>query len=162
MLVIVEGPDGAGKTRLCSELRKNLDTHTIFMYSNSKATTSHQLIQQCKILTEASGLLPVICDRYPWFSERIYGPILRGEIRMTLHIPADSKIIYCRPPTEILHRCAKRTSQPVPIMDNYDQIISDYDKLMETIKVLFPVLYYDYTTLESQVKLSDFLSNLGE
>lgn len=77
-LVILEGPDGTGKTTLAAELSRRLPAMKVG-HGSMPGYVGHDLAQQNFIgmLAPLLGLGSVVMDRC-WLSERIYGGVLRG------------------------------------------------------------------------------------
>lgn len=91
MLIIVEGPDGAGKTTFVESLQRELahnprgaeDIITL----HCGPPSDHVYAEYTK--NHLHGYSPmqlthVVCDRWHW-GELIYGPMLRGESKLDRH-----------------------------------------------------------------------------
>jgi thymidylate kinase len=81
-IVILEGPDGAGKSTLAKAIAKRLKAVTSHhgAYEGLPGDELARLYYQT-LLPALSGVAPVVLDR-AWHSEPIYGPIFRREDRM--------------------------------------------------------------------------------
>jgi hypothetical protein len=157
-IIVVEGPDGAGKTTLMENVRAAAGRRYFVMLRHS-----------CRPLTEEDALafnrslwaisdqgLTCIVDRHAFVSEPIYGPILRGH-SLVDGFSADelgnmlkdsvSKIIYCRPPIHVIKENLSKQPQLAGIFEKIDQIVEGYDKRMRTLQLRYaiPVVYYDWT-----------------
>ena len=119
-MIIVEGPDGAGKTSLIDRLRLDLDFEVQPRPCTSEegvdpSTLASWVEQDLK--TSSSGFY----DRYPLISEPIYGPLIRGYMadkfdrvdwmslqlsKLYLQTPF---IIFCLPPLAEVLRNVDRT-----------------------------------------------------
>lgn len=80
-MIIVEGPDGAGKTTLVEQLSRSLGWPVAEKAVSSAAVT----IRPPKEWVETSlslGWHPMIYDRHALISEGIYGPAWKGRLRV--------------------------------------------------------------------------------
>ena len=66
-MIIIEGPDGAGKSTLAKKLSKKLDKKVL--HTGGPSSTLEELIGRVKII-EANP--DCIVDRFPYLSEIIY------------------------------------------------------------------------------------------
>jgi len=170
MIIILEGPDGAGKTTLAEKLRQRLaDDRMVHIIKHGpyKGLESTHL---CKIYFRA--MTPaltfddhVIMDR-SWISEPIYGTVYRGganridlpRCRM-LERTALSRggiVIHCQPSFEA---CAKAfESRPEEeYLDNVKQLKEVYEEY-EALQLMtsLPVVHYDY----EQDSIDDLLDKI--
>lgn len=116
MTIVVEGPDGAGKTRLILRLQERLSCQ-VAPRVVAKDTTSEINLQGWVEKDTAEWPKRLIYDRHRLLSEPIYGPIIRGHLRdgfdtekwfqrqlLKLVGPHGPIIIYCMPPlVEVLN-----------------------------------------------------------
>lgn len=81
--IIVEGPDGAGKSTLVQHLSSALGLNVHPRASDSKTGPIDQLSDwvETHITWLRQSGEATICDRHPVISEPIYGPLVRGECR---------------------------------------------------------------------------------
>jgi thymidylate kinase len=158
MILLLEGPDGAGKTTLSEKLRQHFSDNKmvhIVKHGPYKDVSPEHL---CRIYFR--GMSPaltfddhVIMDR-SWISEPIYGNVYRGGAnridlprRRMLERAALSRggiVIHCQPTFEA---CAKAfESRPEEeYLDNVKQLKEVYDEY-EALPLLtsLPVVHYDY------------------
>lgn len=80
MLIIVEGPDGAGKTTLA----KKIVAATGAWYRHASKPVRHPMIEYTYPVEDALGgnSAGLVCDRWH-LGEMIYGPLYRGKAGLT-------------------------------------------------------------------------------
>jgi len=111
-MLIVEGPDGAGKSTLVGRLVGELGWPVASKVVDSSAKASVDLVRWVEQNTSV-GIQPRIFDRHRLISEPIYGPLLRGTMepgfndfrwlrRMQRYLREDIQplVIFCLPPFE--------------------------------------------------------------
>ena len=77
-MIILEGPDASGKSTLARRLEQQHG------YTVVKWDQTHTYDQMIDWLADPQrGTDHVVCDRFPLFSEEIYGPILRNRTKFT-------------------------------------------------------------------------------
>lgn len=83
-MIVVEGPDGAGKSTLCKALGKHFDLEVVSPQKNGRMPEVPVRNRVYRALGKAvQGRHPAkIYDRFYW-SELVYGGILRGEVAFT-------------------------------------------------------------------------------
>jgi len=113
--VIVEGPDGAGKSTLVSYLSQALDLKVHTRASSSKDGPVEDLaewVTEQFRWHEDTGMA-TIYDRHPIISEPIYGPAIRNKTRpkfddeawirlVKAELYKTSVVVWCRPPIEVV------------------------------------------------------------
>lgn len=157
MLVIIEGPDGSGKTTLANYLRKNVEAYAWLLRSNGPPTNVIDMLRTVRWITrDAPPHLNVICDRFPIISEIVYGPILRDRClhdytpkliaQYFLTAPYPTIIIHCRPPLQELELSVHSQVQMTGVKNNLSRIAETYDVLMQDLHREGVQIYrYDYT-----------------
>jgi len=158
MIIILEGPDGAGKTTLAETLRQKLQGNKLVHIVKHGPYKDLEPEHLCKIYFR--GMTPalthddiVIMDR-SWLSEPIYGSVYRdGANRMDkprqrmLERAALSRgvvVINCLPEYEV---CLKTFTGRMEdeYLDNAKQLQQVYQEYeMLDINTCMPVLQYDY------------------
>lgn len=132
MIVVIEGPDNAGKTTLAAIVAKRMNALYI---KAERPRRGPDLLEYQGIIEHAraySGL--VVTDRHVAISEPIYGTICRGghdlkQEDVTLCISRLDAVVYCRPPQSyILETIAKR-EQMDGVIENAQKIIHAYDHI---------------------------------
>lgn len=156
-IVIVEGPDGAGKTTLISNLRKATKRHFITLSRNGRPRKPDDLLLSIPWIAQCPEGVDLVCDRHPLISEWIYGPHVRGEdpYVASVYSPASSidllgrtvgRIIYCRPPLKTIFDGVRMEEQMGGVNESISKIVTLYDQTMNNLRYAdIKVLYYDWT-----------------
>jgi GTPase SAR1 family protein len=115
-VIIVEGPDGAGKTtligRLCHDL--TLVKRGKFVKSNGDGSGTNDLFGDAYVdVVNQPDMGMMVYDRHPMISEYVYGPIVRGRLpedfttsqaHATLRLMAQQVlVVWCLPPLSVVH-----------------------------------------------------------
>lgn len=155
--MIVEGPDGSGKSTLIRNLRATSKNYFWIASSSGRPRTVPEIEQALHWLGQALYLkIPIVCDRFPLISESIYGPILRHSSLLSHIPPADheryeellkhvDRIIYCRPTILTMRNNLKSEPQLAGVEKNLEHIVGAYDSLMRSLEESSFVFRYDYT-----------------
>jgi len=158
MIVILEGPDGAGKSTLAEQLRKELErdrtTHVV-RHGPYNGVGAQDL---CRIFfrTMASALTyddHIIMDR-SWVSEPIYAEVYRnGNNRVDLQrrrmlervaLARGGVVVHCQPAFELCEK-AFLSRKDVEYLDNVEQLQKVYSEYMSMGQnSALPLLHYDY------------------
>lgn len=156
-IVVVEGPDGSGKSTLIKNLRNATSRYYITL--GSGGPPQNVLNVQCVtnwITRMSVGRVPVVCDRLSLISEPIYGEILRDEnifngtyttedIKSLLLEHID-RVIYCRPPTSVILREIEKEKQLKGVWANISAIAHKYDYTMKMLQHWgVKVIWYDWS-----------------
>ena len=155
-VIVVEGPDGAGKSTLIDNLRLSTDRHYVSMRRSGPPKEANEIGCIIRWIQRYSGPTPLILDRHPFISEPIYGPILRGssllegeytvtdiEDHFRAHV---NRVIYCRPPTSVIARKMHDNQQLKGVVERIDQITQRYDATMKLVRHWgINVVEYDWT-----------------
>lgn len=84
-MIVLEGPDGGGKSTLLTHLQKtfpHIATHARFSSSVGGPIDALDTAVASDMQRWANRqMAPQFYDRHPFISEFIYGPIIRGEIK---------------------------------------------------------------------------------
>lgn len=144
-IVVVEGPDGAGKTTLIKNLRHATDRYYVTLLNSGPP--GNVLNVQCItnwIERMAIGRVPLICDRLSLISEPIYGELLRDQNILKDSYTVDDikdfllrnveRVIYCRPPTSVILRSLNSEPQLKGVPDHISAIAHKYDYTMKMIE----------------------------
>lgn len=151
MIIVVEGPDNAGKTTLVSQLAKRLHAASVKL-ERLPQSDEHVLTHFSALQVIGDRLqTDVITDRFPTISDFVYGPIIRGKTPLTITIAKQTwwqmaAIIYCRPPEYKLLRFNNDIAQMPGVEKNILKIRDGYDFFFTHNKPNLPrVIEYDYT-----------------
>src|SRR5580692_3062319 len=156
-IVVVEGPDGGGKSTLIDNLRLSCDRHYISLRRSGPPKFADEIHEVLGWIGRAKHLsVPLILDRHPLISEDIYGPILRGSSLLThwydneeviaIFKQTVDRVIYCRPPTNVIYNKLHANPQLKGVAEKIGEITQQYDftmKLLEHWGV--HVIWYDWT-----------------
>lgn len=164
MIIILEGPDGAGKSLLAHTLGIRLEKMGLMTVSSHH--TSYPGLKDPSLRYLASLRRDwqhkpnrvVILDR-SWLSEPIYGQVLRGGVdrvglasrRMLERVALKSGavVVRCYPPYEVCQRnWAQRQADELIQEPAYLKQVYD---LYENMITNLPVLTYDYTGPRGQI-----------
>jgi len=139
MRIIVEGPDGSGKSTLCSELSRRLD----MAVSHSGGPIKNEEELHKRIANQLSKNNYII-DRCSVFSEPVYGLTLRGysllsrkdfEIYVKKMVIDGWIVIYCKAKGPINKGKEWKNEEHMQgIINNRDQIYNGYSVVMNNAK----------------------------
>lgn len=157
-MLIVEGPDGAGKTTLVERLSKDLEMYVMPRVVSKDAEPMTDLVQWVHD-DVTSGLKRALYDRHRLISEPIYGPVLRGRMEpgfdnirwlrdyQRKFRELEPFVIFCLPPiASVLN---------VVDGDDDNQVVQGHIELIywlyHNMAALWPTpsAVWDYTTQES-------------
>lgn len=149
--IILEGCDGTGKSTLAKRLA---DIHQLkivsFSYPKTEDEKKHMVEMYEDFLMNNDDC---IMDR-SWYSEMVYGPILRKEVNVTdadmvyleslLLANGGGYVIHCTDKLSDLYKRLKRRGDDyLPIdFNTIDKIRVGYHKLLERRPHVIPVLRY--------------------
>lgn len=162
-MIIVDGPDGSGKTTLCENLVKD---GVVLSKLESPGRTKGQLSLRDQTLRYLNAYINrnLAVDRY-LFSEMVYGPILRKYCAFSTTdffsilsklIHAQNPIIFCLPENP---ESLKLTMEQMPgVRENITEIFLSYLNYYEfTSRIYTRVFRYDLNNQYSYHRLKDFL-----
>lgn len=150
MLLIIEGPDGSGKTTLAQQLSRQ--TGYPIVHRSQPKTEEEKKLMMGEYLQAIKTNRNVIFDRC-WYSEMAYGPVMRDdsvisypemyELERQL-AKVGAMIIYCTGPEPALWmRCTRRGEDYVTSRDNFKAIYKNYEDIM-SVPHYVPVVKYEY------------------
>lgn len=151
MIIIIEGPDGSGKSTLAEQLHRQTG-YTVLHRTQPKTEEDKQRMMEEYIQVIRAGK-NVIMDR-SWYSEMVYGPIMRGASVITYPQMYDLEklvakngaiVIHCTAPEATLwKRCLKRGEDYVTKREAFHEICLGFNQLMHDVPHLIPVVTYEY------------------
>lgn len=170
--IIVEGPDGAGKSTLVGKLAKMFGARVIHHgpYLGERSIAGHYRRSLFRALLDPR---PIILDR-AWQSEPIYGAAARrGAVRVSVHERralerlahrCDAVLVVCLPPRDVCERSwrARRGDEYLSRADQLNAVYTGYEQLAAAPpwEQSLPVTTYDYTN-DSVKDLMYTVTNLG-
>lgn len=170
MLVVVEGPDGAGKSTLIQRLRRNSTRYFVVVRAAGyPPTDEHYKRFVPAIFALKHQLMPdsVVCDRFQPISESIYRPIARraGVFEPNYHkdLSEVDVILYCRPKIQTIQRNLAKEEQMVGVSDTLTELVAAYDDLMDRLTmmgVVQHIVWYDYEGTSAE-QVAGFLARKG-
>ena len=153
MIIIIEGPDGSGKTTLAEKISKQTK-YPIIHRSQPNTEEEKKLMMGEYLQTIRSGK-NMIFDRC-WYSEMAYGPVMRDDSVISypemyeleeLLAKSGALIIYATGAKAALwQRCQKRGEDYITARDDFNAICANFDKIMN-VPHHIPVVRYEYKDL---------------
>lgn len=149
MIIIIEGPDGSGKTTLAKQIADQ--TKYPIVKRNKPETEEERLGMLEDYLQIIKSGKNVIFDRC-WYSEIVYGTVMRDESMITYHdmyglekaaAKSGALIIMCGGPTEALwKRCRTRGEDYITQKEDFVNICKGFQELVD-IPHYIPLLRYE-------------------
>lgn len=154
MIIIIEGPDGAGKTTLANKISEQ--TGFMLLHRTQPKTEEDKKRMMDEYVQVIKANKNCIMDRC-WYSEMVYGPIMRDAsvisfVQMyeleNLLARNGALIIHCTAPEHVLwKRCLKRGEDYIKDRETLKKIHDFFEDLMHKIPHKVPVLKYEYEDL---------------
>lgn len=163
-MIIVEGPDGAGKTTLCKTIADDFGLEIMdwqvelgISRDDLKKNPTQRYYHALREELQDDGILSdVIHDRL-YFSSLVYGPIQQGNNQMSREdqkligrvlLAVACPIIICMPPKDVVlaNVANENQHQMEGIREQISDIYDSYHELFTSKDDVFPwVMWYDYT-----------------
>lgn len=151
MIIIIEGPDGAGKTTLANKIHQQ----TGYMLLHRSQPKSEE--EKAKMMDEYLDVIKsgknCIMDRC-WYSEMVYGPVMRDAAVIsypqmyTLErqvARTGGMIIHCTGSLQTLwKRCLSRGEDYIVDKATFTRIYNGYETIMNEVPHIIPVVTYEY------------------
>lgn len=151
MIIILEGPDGSGKTHLANQLRQQNGYHII--HRSQPKDDAEKLAMLDEYIKSVKSGNNFIFDRC-WYSELVYGPVMRDSSVISLssmynleRMLADKGaiIIHCTAPLDVLwRRCMLRGEDYILSKEQLGLIVDGFNTLFNDFEHLVPVVRYEY------------------
>lgn len=148
MIIIMEGPDGSGKTTLAEQLSRQTGYEII--HRTKPANEEEKKAMHLMYLKTIAKNKNVIFDRC-WYSEMAYGPVMRDDSVITYPqmyelekalAKKGAMIIYCTGNRdEMWKRATSRGEDYITSPTDYINICNNYDELF-SVPHLIPVTRY--------------------
>ena len=153
MIIILEGPDGSGKTTLANTIHRQTGYQLLHRSHKTDANATSLFDEYAQVIKSGKN---VIMDR-SWYSEMVYGPVMRKSSAITypqmyelerLAAKNGAIIIHCTAPESVLwKRCLRRGEDYVTNRDTFHAICTGFDQLMHSMPHLITVTTYEYEDL---------------
>jgi hypothetical protein len=137
-VIVVEGPDGAGKTTLVKRLLEDIPNLELQPRVVSKGAEAMVDLKQWVVDDLSKGFGPRLYDRHRLISEPIYGPLLRGKMepgfdqvswlsqRFRHFASLDPVLIFCLPPDRVVLDNIMRSRDEQPSSMDLGKSLSIY------------------------------------
>lgn len=151
MIFVIEGPDGSGKSTLARQIANSTGFKIIHKEQPKTEEEMQSMLQEyIDILKSGKNC---ILDR-SWYSEMVYGPIIRGASHIsypdmyrleTILSRKGALVVYCGAPTNVLwERCKARGETFITQKETLHRISEAFEELMQGVPHKVPVVYYEY------------------
>ncbi len=158
-MIIIEGPDGTGKTTLAKKLRValGLSSNAILHSGPPTKTGPHNVsgawVDYTGVVFSSETPVNAVMDRFI-YGERVYGPLLRNDRRFTivhqrmierLLFSTRSVVVFCLPPYEQARDNwkARREAKGELITDErvYEQTYQEFERIRREVQL--PCIVWD-------------------
>jgi hypothetical protein len=156
--IILEGPDGAGKSTLGVQLAKDLGR--IYLHTGGAAHTQPELMQRCMDFICLADQKNLVFDRCPFISDPIYKKALKlnqlidPEVLSSSLCLLNPVIIYCQRQTaqqmlesiDYRDKPHKSPEYKAKVVTNHRAIVYEYDRKVQFLRSRgFTILDYDWS-----------------
>lgn len=150
MVIIIEGPDGTGKSTLAERVSKQ--TGWPVEHRSKPSSDEEKARMMSEYETIATSNNNVILDRC-WYSEMTYGKVMRDQACICegqmLKLESDlaqnggAIIIYCPGTDDTFKACQERGEDYITSHEKYKEICAEYENIMNMPHHI-PVVRYAY------------------
>lgn len=155
-MIIVEGPDGAGKTTLIKQLMAqypSIPMHDRASSSGREGGPIPNLYEWAHADVHSWSDTPLsFYDRHPLISEYIYGPVIRGSVdprfhgtSLRRHLARRALVIVCLPPLSVVSASLSDERDMPGVTTHIRTIWTLYASLRATWPVASSIVFYDWT-----------------
>ena len=154
MIIILEGPDGAGKTTLANKLRQQ--TGFMILHRSQPKTEEDKRRMMDEYVQVLKSGKSCILDRC-CYSEMVYGPVMRDDsvisypqmyVLEQILAKHGGLVIHCTGSLQDLwKRCTTRGEDYIVDKETFTKIYNGYNVLMSQVPHLIPVVTYEYKGL---------------
>lgn len=150
MILILEGPDGAGKTTLANKISLMTGWKIQhFSYPKNQDDIDKMYMMYVDAIKGAGN---IIFDRC-WYSDMTYGPVMRGAATITypqmfdlerLVAKKGGMVVFCTDSKAALwQRISQRGDDYITSRDKFNEICDNYNGLFSCPHII-PVVKYDF------------------
>jgi thymidylate kinase len=150
MIIILEGPDGSGKTTLAQQISRQ--TGYLLLHRSQPKSEEDKKRMMDEYIQVIKANKNCIMDR-SWYSEMVYGPVMRDDSVITypqmyelerMLSKNGALLIYCTAPESVLwKRCLRRGEDYITKHEDFSQICKGFDELMYDVPHYIPVMTYE-------------------
>ncbi len=161
-MIVLEGPDGGGKTTLLEQLCEEFPDLVVHPRASSSGPTGGPVADLYGWAREDVNSWfdrPLgFYDRHPLVSEYIYGPVCRGRIDPQFHATSLRRdfarralLVVCLPPLEAVRASVSDDRDMPGVVTGIDAIWTLYASLRACWPVSTGIVHYDWTEPDAVV-----------
>lgn len=174
-MIIVEGPDGAGKTVLCGQICKEFPDLKMerIDHKDEEEEKKRRILSVRRRVYQGLGRAVIggspieLHDRF-FYSEVVYGNLLRGDSRFTneecefinrVLEALNPPVIFCLPPLEVVKENLGGQKHMIGVKENIGAIYNTYCGI---VSLASSTIVYDYTKHDPRIALFPIIENYME
>lgn len=156
-MIIIEGPDNAGKSTLAQQLSKAIGIP--IHHSGGPALNDEEIIHRAERIFDTGNVRPLLYDRVPFISDYVYRTVMQDKPspftdknlvdryirRMKKLHPV---VILCWPPIPVMMALESHERSPHETEEHFNKVKDHQEQLIHSYSQLFvdiPHYKYDYT-----------------